>query len=397
MRTGMDVKRLLGVAFTLLMFFSGVRLSLADFSERQRLAPLGSLGNIFFGCSVSIDGNVALVGARGDDNGNRIRTGSATVFRHNGSSWVREQKLLAADGARDARFGDSVSIDGDVALVGAPHHLNQGTAYVFRRSGATWVQMQKLVAANRIRNAQFGGAVCIDGNVAIVGAWADDNGNRVRTGSATVFRHSGSTWMQVQKLLASDGTRDARFGYSVAIDGNIVLVGAPHHQNQGAVYVYQLEGGNWRQVQRLSAADGARDARFGESVSIHGNFALVGAPHHLNEGAAYVFRRSGATWMQMQKLVAANRIRNAQFGSAVSVDQNIAIVGATGDDNGKRVRTGSATVYRYNGSSWVRVQKLLATDGTRDARFGDAVSIDGKAMLVGSPHHNGQGSGYVFR
>jgi hypothetical protein len=211
-----------------------------------------------------------------------------------------EAKLLASDGAANDRFGLSVSISGDVVLVGAhgddDNGLNSGSAYVFRWNGGSWVQMQKLVASDGVANDTFGRTVSISGDLALVGAWGDnDNGNA--SGSAYIFRWNGSSWMQEQKLLASDGAESDEFGWSISIRSDIALVGARGHDDKGyrsgSAYVFRWNGSSWVQEQKLLASDGALGDYFGESVSISGDVAVVGAwaddDNGGDSGSAYVF------------------------------------------------------------------------------------------------------------
>src|SRR5205085_941741 len=168
--------------------------------------------------------------------------------------------LTASDGAADDLFGDSVALSGDAALVGAVFdaigaNSNQGSAYVFVRSGTTWTQQQKLTASDGATNDQFGRSVALSGNTALVGA---DGGN-ANQGSAYVFVRSGTIWMQQQKLIASDGAVGDFFGVSVALSGETVFVAASSddigaNASQGSAYVFVRTGTAWTQQQKLTAS-----------------------------------------------------------------------------------------------------------------------------------------------
>ena len=196
-----------------------------------------------FGYSVAIDGEYALVGAYGDDdNGNY--SGSAYVFKRDGSSWTQQAKLVASDGAAGDYFGYSVAIDGEYSLVGAygddDNGSTSGSAYVFKRDGSSWTQQAKLVASDGAAGDYFGYSVALDGEYALMGAFLDDDKGS-KSGSAYVFKRDGSSWTQQAKLVASDGAVDDYFGYSVAIDGEYALVGAYRDDdkgtNSGSAYV----------------------------------------------------------------------------------------------------------------------------------------------------------------
>jgi hypothetical protein len=326
----------------------------SNWVEEQKLLPSDGAAYDYFGTSVSISGNVALVGADGNDD-NGVDSGSAYVFRWNGSNWVQEQKLLPSDGAAYDYFGWEVSINGDVALVGAvgdgDNGDESGSAYVFRWNGSNWVQEQKLLPSGGAAYDWFGESVSISGNVALIGADGnDDKGDD--SGSAYVFRWNGSNWVQEQKLLPSDGAAFDYFGYSLSIDGNVALVGADSNDDNGvdsgSAYVFRWNGSNWVQEQKLLPSDGAAFDYFGYSLSIDGNVVLVGAVEDGDNGdesgSAYVFRWNGSNWVQEQKLLPSDGAAYDWFGESVSISGNVALIGANGNDD-KGDDSGSAYVY----------------------------------------------------
>jgi len=344
-------------------------------ATETKLLPSDGATYDYFGVSVSVSGNVALVGAKDDDD-KGANSGSAYVFRWNGSSWVQEQKLLPSDGAASDYFGTSVSISGDVALVGADWDDdkggNSGSAYVFRWNGSSWVEEDKLLASDGVSGDWFGGSVSIDGNVALVGAQGNDD-NDYNSGSAYVFRWNGSDWVEEQKLLSSDGAVFDFFGESVSISGNVALVGAVEDDDNGdesgSAYVFRWNGSSWVQEQKLLPSDGAAYDWFGESVSISGNAALVGAEGDYGaSGSAYVFRWNGSNWVQEQKLVASDGAYYDYFGTSVSISSDVALVGADWDDD-KGIQSGSAYVYT------IGVQSELIADFS-------AIPTSGPAPLI---------------
>jgi hypothetical protein len=376
-------------------------------SHYSKLRASDGAANDDFGRSVAIDGNIALVGAYGDDV-NGTDSGSAYIFRYNGSNWVEEAKLLPSDGAAGDYFGLSVSIDGNIAVVGAnrddDNGSSSGSAYIFRYNGSTWIQEAKLLASDGAASDKFG-CSAIDVNIVIVGAYGDDD-NGSNSGSAYVFRYNGSTWIQEAKLLASDGADSDYFGRSVAIDGNIAIVGAYWDDDKGyhsgSAYIFRFNGSTWIQEAKLLASDGAANDDFGESVAIDGNIAIAGAwgndDNGSSSGSAYVFRYNGATWIQEEKLLASDGAAQDNFGTSVALDGNITIVGASGDDDNGYFQSGSAYIFRYNGSNWAQQDRLLASDGTHSDYFGGSVDINGNIALIGvaSDDDNGSNSGSVY-
>ncbi len=325
-------------------------------TQQQKLTASDGAADDGFGTSVSVSGDTALVGANGDDD-NGSASGSAYVFVRSGTTWSFEQKLTASDGAADDFFGYSVSVSVDTALVGAHEDdddgSRSGSAYVFVRSGSTWTQQQKLTASDGAAEDQFGWSVSVNGDTALVGArYDDDNGSA--SGSAYVFLRSGSIWGQQQKLTASDGAVIDQFGWSVSVNGDTALVGAyvddDHGNASGSAYVFARTGTIWVQQQKITASDGAAEDFFGRSVSVNGDTALVGAngddDNGSASGSAYVFARTGTIWVQQQKITANNGTTGDLFGYSVSVSGDTALVGARyDDDNGSA--SGSAYVFQF--------------------------------------------------
>jgi len=201
--------------------------TIAKVAKWQR-APLPGPYN-----SVAISGDTVVVGANYVDIGGNLNQGSAYVFVRNGATWTQQEKLTAADGTGNDDFGFSVAISHDTVVVGAINDdvgggFGQGSAYVFVRSGTTWSQQEKLTAGDGVTFDSFGFSVAISGDTVVVGSWFDDIGGEFDQGSAYVFVRSGGTWSQQQKLTATDGDSDDHFGVSVGISGDTVVIGAPN-------------------------------------------------------------------------------------------------------------------------------------------------------------------------
>jgi hypothetical protein len=383
----------------------------ASWTQQAKLTAGDGAVEDYFGRSVSISGETALVGAYQDDD-NGFSSGSAYVFTRSGASWTQQAKLIAGDGAADDRFGCSVSISGDTALVGAYLDDNNkggdsGSAYVFTRSGASWTQQAKLTAGDGAASDQFGSSVALSGDTALVGAYLDDNNKGPNSGGAYVFIRSGASWTQQAKLTAGDGAAYDYFGISVTLSGDTALVGASQDDDKGAdsggAYVFTRSGASWTQQAKLTAGDGAATDYFGSSVGLSGDTALIGAYYDddngTNSGGAYVFTRSGASWTQQAKLVAGDGAAYDYFGSSVGLSGDTALVGAYGDDD-KGSNSGSAYVFTRSGASWTQQAKLVAGDGAVTDYFGISVALSGDTTLVGAIWDDDKvlssGSAYVF-
>ena len=226
-----------------------------------------------------------------------LLTISSGVFGQTMADLFPESKRTASDGAAADRFGRSVSISGDYAVIGAYYNDDDdgnrsGSAYIFERDGAgNWNEVQKLTPSDGAEFDYFGNSVSISGNYAVIGAYGDDD-NGANSGSAYVFERSGSAgnWSEVEKLTASDGAASDRFGYAVSISGNTVVIGADSDDddnggNSGSAYVFERGGaGNWSETQKLTASDGAGFDFFGISVSISGNTVVIGADNDDDNG-----------------------------------------------------------------------------------------------------------------
>lgn len=366
-------------------------------TARINPAPTGSgAANDTFGSSLGLDGDTAVIGAPGDDLGGAVNQGSAYVFVRTGSTWTEQAMLVAPDGVAQDGFGESVSVSGDTVVVGAnladvAGQIDQGSAYVFVRSGTTWTQQTKLVATDGAAGDQFGASASVRGDTVVIGANFDDVGVNASQGSAYVFVRSGTAWTEQSKLVASDGAANDQFAGAVALDVDTVVVGV--HRDlvganllQGSAYVFVRAGATWTQQAKLVATDGIANEHFGRSVSVHGDTAVVGANEgdvgaNVNQGAAYVFVRSGTLWTEQAKLVASDGVAGQQFGVAVSVEADTAVVGAP-------LIASAAYVYVRSGTVWTEQAKLTAVGTSVLDRFASTVALSGETALFGLPNRD---------
>lgn len=373
----------------------------------------------FLGTAVAIAGDRVVVGAPGHS-GVAPLAGSAWVFSQVGSKWMNHDAgIVADDGANSDLFGSAADISGDTAVIGASQDdgtfANQGSVYVKVRSGSGWAQEQKLVAPDPAVNDYFGNAVSIDGSTLIVGAPLDDIGANVDQGSAYVYVKSGSVWTLQQKLTAADGAGDDYFGWSVCVRGNIAMIGSLRDDqsvsltNTGSLYIFTRSGTVWTQTQKIVPGDLESGDQFGGSVAFDGANAIVGAPNANpgglnNRGAAYTYGLSAGTWTFQQKLTAAGGLAQDNFGKSVAISIQSAafriIIGAPGRDVGPNVDQGTAYIFARTGS-WTLEDTLVASDGAAGDIFGEKVALSGRIAAVSAifddvgPDSN-RGSAYLF-
>jgi glutamate synthase domain-containing protein 3 len=384
------------------------------FVDEQKLTASDGTASVFFGNSVAVSGSTLVVGAP-FDSVNSFDQGAAYVFTRQGGSWVETQKLTASDGAEPDLFGFSVAISGSTIVVGAQgdnvgNNLTQGSAYVFSRQGGSWVETQKLISSDGAAGDQFGNAVAISGSTIVVNALIDTVNGNFAQGSAYVFNHHGGSWVETQKLTASDGAAGDQFGNSIAVNGSTIVVGAPLHDvagasDQGSAYVFDRQGGSWVETQELTGSDGAADNQFGWSVAVGGSTIVVGAVNNhfgntFSRGSAYVYDRRGGSWVESQKLTASDEAINNFFAWAVAISGSTIVATAIFNVPGITNR-GAAYVFNRQGGSWVETQKLTASDGAANDRFGWSVAASGPTIVVGAPNDDvgnniNQGSAYVF-
>ena len=345
-----------------------------------------------FGRAVALTTDRALVGAYGESNAR----GAAYVFVRNGNGWTEEQKLVASDGVELDKLGYAIAIAGDRVLVGAyGASANRGAAYVFVRSGASWIEEQKLVANDGVAGDNFGWSVSLTADRALVGATGRDTAR----GAAYVFVRSGNSWTEEQTLDAPDGAESDNFGYSVALSADQTadraLVGAPGRDNfRGAAHVFVRIGGAWAEEQDLVTKDGTDFDQLGNAVSLAGNRALVGA-YWKNDlaGAAYLFVRGGVAqdppWSEEQVLVASDGADGDRFAGAISLAADRALIGALGP--------GVAYVFARTGSSWSQEQRLVPSGVPSFDLFGWSVALTEDRALVGASYTDQlRGAAYVY-
>jgi hypothetical protein len=375
----------------------------STWSQQAYLKASNTGAGDFFGFSVAVSGDTVVVGAYREasnatgvdgDQANNAATGAgaAYVFVRAGSSWSQQAYLKASNTDAGDQFGFSVAVSGDTVVVGASREDSNatgvdgdqansaapdaGAAYVFVRAGSTWSQQAYLKASNTDASDLFGWSVAVSGDTVVVAAPIEDsnatgvdgdqaNNDANGAGAAYVFVRAGGTWSQQAYLKASNTDASDEFGYSVAVSGDTVAVGAFGEKSNatgvdgdqannsmsfaGAAYVFVRAGSSWSQQAYLKASNTGASDTFGDSVAVSGDTVAVGASGEDSNatgvdgdqanndangaGAAYVFVRAGSTWSQQAYLKASNTDAGDLFGRPVAVSGDTVVVGARGEDS----------------------------------------------------------------
>lgn len=413
--------------FSLLYFFCFAQ----SWGLTQKILSPEVYNNTEFAQSVSISGNVAIMGSAGngfDSTGplGLPSAGAAFIYeRDSNDLWILKQKLPDQDREIGDQFGSAVSIFGKYAIVSAPGEedtvgnppiIISGVVFIYEQDSlGHWNQVAKLDAGpDRNHIAFFGKTVSITDGYAIVGhdkEHLDENGNNPRSGAGAAYiykRQSSGTWVFDQKIVPTDRDYNDEFGYSVSISGNNVIVGAIaksgidtaglSFSDVGAAYFFEVDSsGHWNQVQKVQAFDLAFGDVMGWSVAINNKVAVAGAPFKYysdsttflwNIGACYVFEQdSGGIWQNAGKLVAPDFEAYDYFGKAVSISERYVLVGVVEKRENGFWKNGAAYLFgKQTDGSWGFEKKILhpLDSSIFDPEFGISVAISDTVALIGS-------------
>jgi hypothetical protein len=396
-------------------------------TDKLPCPPVFIVGGEGFGNAVSISGDTAVIGAS-RDNQTGYSSGTAFVFQRDHGTygpWKEIAKIFPVDGGPIDAFGTSVAIDGDTVVIGAPFNdsiaYRSGSAYVYRRDQGgpdAWGQVAKITPPDGVEEGLFGTSVSLSGDIVVVGAPGDDD-NGTDSGSAYAFlRDQGGpdAWGLIGKVAPLNGSPLDRFGSSIAISGDTVIIGSPgdfiNGFGSGSARLFRLDGAQascWAPLAEVGPSDGDHYDKFGSAVAIHGSTAVVGAPFHHdqgpNSGDAYVFNRGcggPGEWGQVAKITNDDGGTGASLGSAVAINDVVIVVGGKCIDP-VHCGPGSASVFHRDhggAGAWGQVARVVPLDGWPGDEFGSSAALSGATAIIGAPWNEsvGQDSGaaYVF-
>jgi len=389
----------------------GLAAAQCDIPELQRIVPPGDPPFQFFARSIARSGDVLCLGC--DEFGmSGSSPGEAYIYRRLGGEFVLEDHFTAPDSVPADEFGIASDAARNVVVIGALQDSSlapfTGLAYVFRHDGTSWVHEQKLTASDGSGSDLFGRAIATRGDLVVCGALKDSHSGLSHAGSAYVFRFDGTGWVEEAKLIASDASAGDEFGYAVSMREDRILVGARYADRgaarAGAAYVFRFLGGAWKEEQILTASDAASEDLFGAHCALGDDVATVGAwgddDHGEDSGSAYVFRFDGRNWLEEQKLLACDGMPGDRFGWAVSIDSDIVAVGAFNSDR-DAINAGAAYVWWFDGTRWIELPAPSPLDAAFEDSLGFHLEVEGEELVVGAPRKDSGGNervgaAYVF-
>lgn len=376
----------------------GSTLAPSEYTQQARL--VSGFNGDSFSASVGISGNTVVA----------YSTSGFLVFVRSGNTWVQQAILIPSDGMSVAASDKAVSIDGNAIVIGGSgavvNGVSQGAAYVFVRTGAIWTEHQRLLANDGAAGDSFGKSVAIKGESIVVGASSDDVGANANQGSAYVFIRSGGIWSEQSKLLASDGSDGHGFGLGTAIDGDTTIVSSRIGSVNGSIYVFVRTQGIWTEQQRLSVCESSGSngiaCNFGSTISVSADTIAAGnrslnVNGSISQGGVYIFVRNGTVWTQEQRITAADGLASEGFGVSVAISGNSLVV-----RNVAAVSPGAIYVYERSGSTWFQSQPRIAfpTQSASVGLSGKVSSSEGSFVfgivrdLV--PPEGAIGAAYIF-
>ena len=314
----------------------------------------------------------------------------------------------------NTNWGHSVDISGTTLIAGYTSYVgNSGGVFILEQKGKKWDLVSHFQTPDPPQRDQYGHAVAIDGDYAVVSAYEQGGkkvvaGGPLGEGPGLVYVYQRvKEWVETTKLKGEGIQNNDRFGYSVDISGTTLIAGTPFHdEEKGAVYVYERDGAKWKQQAKLQADDGGVKNRFGWDCAVSENTIVVGAPLAAApdrlSGAVYVFKRQGDAWAQVAKITPDDGDGGDGFGASVDVSKSRIIAGANKDENEAKKRgSGSAYIFSGVGDVYTQEAKLTADKPQEGAGFGFSVALDVNRALVGAPATNtkandNSGAAYAF-
>ncbi|GAB4289324.1 MAG: hypothetical protein Kow0068_14940 [Marinilabiliales bacterium] len=398
------------ISFSIILFAFTIAQAQLEWGQFDKTMPWGQLSSYDdynYGYSLDIDGNYAVVGARGAN----TSTGFAYVLYYNGTYWETQAKLLTSDGLGSDEFGYYVSIKGDYVAVGAPGDNGIGSVYVYKKpvsgwSGSANYEIAKLTPSNGSSGDLFGRSIAMDDSTIYVSAY----GYNSYEGAVYIFNKPSGEWASANEdaiITSSVGQAGDDFGKSIAIYDSILVIGAYQDDystftNCGSVYIYNRPQNGWITTSnydfKITAFDKQSDDNFGRSVAIFDSTIVVGAYGvSTNTGVVYLYQYNSSQndWLYQGKLIPSDADQDDYFGISVAIENDIVVVGAYNQQNGSNTGVGSAYIFEKPQTGWQdmnETQKITALDNDAGDNFGISVDISNQIIGVGAYNDDESGS-----
>lgn len=374
-------------------------------SQLQRIIANDFAAGEDFGYSIAVDGDTLLIGAVSADVAGQVDQGVAYIFVRQGQSWVQQAKLSSSDGLAGDGFGVDVALQGDTALIGAFRQGDQdiGAAYLFHRSGDQWSEQAVFRPGDGLTGDSFGFSLALQGNTAVIGSPGHGPNLVTNPGAAYVYVEQQGAWSLQAKLVASSVSFDGFFGYSVDVDGDLAVIGAPTDDtipggtvfDQGSAFIFERQAGLWTERVKFIQADTSGGVQLGRSVSVWGERVLIGAPGQTvdgngGQGAAVLYLRNNGVWQFETRLIGTNT--QGFFGISVDLQRDLAIAGAFAETVDNNIEQGAAYTFANRGNGWTLTERLTANDGSARELFGVGVAIADDSSAFAGAHYDDEGS-----
>ncbi len=370
-------------------------------SEYAKLVSPDPAPDSLYGSGADVSPSYAIVGEV-LDSAPHFLGGAAFAYDRVGADWILLDRIAPSDHGPDMRFGSAVVIHGGLAAIRADDRTqsNGGAVYLFERSGGHWSELQKLTSSVLQCDQFFGSSIAIDGDTMLIGSAGRDTSAGSSSGVVTWYERSGASWHEAGEIRPSVDPGHTRFGSSLALRDGRAVVGAPAYDPFGAIYVFDRTGSAWTESAVLQPPQplGLAEGRFGQSVALHGDRVLVGHPPDNDgwRGSVHDFEEiAPGSWLHRERLFASDGDALDMFGASIALDGDTLVVGAPLKD-GPAIDSGATYVFRDGPTGWTETAKLVPSDAdSQPDRLGHVVGF-GRGVVLSSAPLDGSGAGSAY-
>jgi len=363
--------------------------------DEVKICPAEHHAGDMFGTAVAVDGDYMVVGAIGYDVGEDQNVGSAYVFHWDGDEWIEQTRIQLDDRSGSDNFGAAVDIAGDYIIVGAPNEDpggedNAGSAWIYMRNGQNWDFQAQIVSRNPFPNENFGAAVVINGNMAVVGSAGSD--------TSCVYARDGANWDHTYRTLSQQV--GAGYGDFISMHGNSYVISGYNlsvsgQAGAGQAFVNIFDGQNLALQGIINSSTPTTNGHFGWDCSIFGDILLVGASGDsivdVYQGAAYIFERNAGNWSRTDKLFSDVEPGDG-YGKGVAINNDYAVIGAPDNDAQEIANSGIVFLFESDEGNWNELGSIVPDDAHENMHFGQNLALSDTLIFSGCPDATVEGS-----